>query len=354
MQDSESCHGPARAPRLRVLHERMITLVLGATGFVGRALVPALLGAGERVRAASRGVRVGAAGLEWVRCDVRAPDTLPAAFAGVGCVYYLVHSMGEHLAEFRAVERRSAEAVARVAAESGCQRIIYLGGVEPAGRPSEHLASRLEVGAILRAGSVPTVELRAAMIVGNGSASWQILRDLALRLPFMLLPRWLDSKSCPIALPDVVTALLDARLVPVDRGAWFDIPGPDALSAREMILLVGQLEGRHIPAFRVPLLTPRLSAGWLKLVSRADYDVARELVLGLREDLLPRDARYWEIAGHPPRWSFRAAAEHALQTEQRQAGVSGWLSRREESLMRRLGRRSTHEHSGQSERESTR
>ena len=318
----------------------MTALVLGATGFVGRALVPALLAAGETVRAASRGAGRGLEGVEWVQCDVRAPDTLPQAFAGIDCVYYLVHSMGEHAADFRAVDRRSAEAVARAAAEGGCRRIVYLGGVEPEGPRSEHLASRLEVGAILRAGSVPTLELRAGMIVGNGSASWQILRDLALRLPFMLLPRWLDSKSCPIALPDVVTALLDARHVPLTKSAWFDIPGPDVLSAREMIMMVGALEGRRIPALRVPLLTPRLSAGWLKLISRADYDVARELVLGLRGDLLPRDRRWWELAGHPPRLSFRAAATDALKTEPRQPGARGWLSRREEDLMRRFGKRS--------------
>jgi uncharacterized protein YbjT (DUF2867 family) len=318
----------------------MTALVLGATGFVGRALVPALLEAGEEVRAGSRGGGHGLSGVEWVQCDVRVPATLPQALTGIDCLYYLVHSMGEHAADFRDAERRSAEAVARVAAECGCKRIVYLGGVEPNGAPSEHLASRLEVGSILRGGSVPALELRAAMIVGNGSTSWQILRDLALRLPFMLLPRWLESKSCPIALPDVVTALLESRGIPLAHSEWFDIPGPEVLSAREMIMTVGELEGRHIPSVRVPLLTPRLSAGWLRLVSRADYDIARELVLGLREDLLPRDSRYWELAGHGPRWSFRAAARHALRTEVRQAGVQGWLGRREETLIRRFGRRS--------------
>ena len=318
----------------------MGALVLGATGFVGRALVPALLAAGERVRAASRNPGNPGVGPEWVQCDVRAPDTLPRALAGIDCIYYLVHSMGERGDDFRAVERRSAEAVICAAAESGCRRIVYLGGVEPSGLPSEHLASRLEVGAILRAGSVPTLELRAAMIIGNGSVSWQILRDLALRLPFMVLPRWLDSKSCPIALPDVVTALLDARRVSLERSAWFDIPGPDVLSAREMIMQVAELEGRRIPAVRVPLLTPRLSAGWLRLVSGADYHVARELVLGLRDDLLPRDRRYWQVSGRAPRWSFRAAAEQALQTELPRPGAAGWLSRREENMMRHFGTRS--------------
>jgi uncharacterized protein YbjT (DUF2867 family) len=318
----------------------LTALVLGASGFVGGALVDALRAAGEPVRAASRQPhRDGVVGVDHVQCDVLVPDTLPPAFAGVDCVYYLVHSTGKGRDDFRAVERRSAEAVARVAAESGCGRLVYLGGVEPASRPSEHLASRLEVGAILRAGSVPALELRAAMIVGNGSASWQILRDLALRLPFMLLPRWLESKSCPIALPDVVTALLDARRISLDESRWFDIPGPEVLSAREMLMIVGELEGRRIPAVRIPFLTPRLSAGWLKLISRADYDVARALVVGLRADLLPHDDRYWTLTGHPPRWSFRDAARDALESEPRQPGAFGWLGRREEGLIRRFGAR---------------
>jgi uncharacterized protein YbjT (DUF2867 family) len=314
-----------------------MVLVLGAAGFVGRALVPTLVAAGERVRAASRrAVRRGLAEVEWVQCDVRRHETLPAAFSGVDCAYYLVHSMGAGQRDFRAIEQRSATAVVRIAAESGVKRLGYLGAVEPKGPPSEHLASRLDVGAILRSGTVPTVELRAAMVVGNGSASWQILRDLALRLPFMVLPRWLESKSCPIALPDVVTALLDARTIPLAGSAWFDIPGPELLSAREMLMIVADIERRRIPAMRVPLLTPRLSAAWLKLVSRADYDVARELVLGLREDLLPQDQRYWQLTGHPPKWTFRAAAEHALATERRERGLAAWLGRQEERAMRNL------------------
>ncbi len=316
----------------------MHVLILGATGFVGRQLVPALLAAGESVRGGSRRTRGGPPGVEWVSCDVRVPESLGRAFTGIDCVYYLVHSIGEGGRGFGEVERRSAQAVAREAARSGVRRIVYLGGVEPSGPPSPHLASRLEVGAELRAGPVPAIELRAAMIVGSGSASWQILRDLALRLPFMVLPRWLESRCCPIALPDVITALEDARLVPLDRSQWFDIPGPDTVSVRQMLMTVSELAGRHIPAVGVPLLTPRLSAGWLKLVSRADYAVARELVLGLEHDLLPHDSRYWELTGHPPRLSFRAAAAQALETEAPQPGIRGWVARQEERLVHRVGR----------------
>src|SRR5262249_6790736 len=140
----------------------------------------------------------------------------------------------------------------------------------------------------------------------------------------------------PIALPDVVTALVDARDLPLPGSAWFDIPGPELLSARELLMTVAEIEDRRIPAARVPLLTPRLSSAWLKLISRTDYGVARELVLALEHDLLPRDRRYWELTAHPPRWSFHAAATYALRTERPERGVRGWLGRQEERAVRRL------------------
>jgi uncharacterized protein YbjT (DUF2867 family) len=315
-------------------------LVLGATGFVGRALVPRLLETGDAVRAASRQPMRGEAraGLRWVQCDLRFPATIPPAVEGVDCVYYLVHGMGGHEADFREVERGCARALAEAAASSGCTRIIYLGGVAPRGETSEHLASRLEVGEILRAGRVPTLELRAAMIIGTGSASWQIMRDLSMRLPVMLLPRWLESRCRPIAIDDAVTALLDARLLPLDASTWFDIPGPDELSAREMLLVISKLRGRHIPMLRVPVLTPRLSALWLKLVTRADYRLARELVLGLTGDLLPRDERYFELTGHRPHVSFESAARRALEAERPRRGPTGTVASWEERLVRRVGR----------------
>jgi len=308
----------------------MTTLVLGATGFVGSALVPELVACGERVRGTSRRETPpgGAAGVEWFRCDVQKPDTLAAALEGVDFVYYLVHSMGLGAGDFRPVDREAAGNLARAAESAGCKRIVYLGGVAPRGRPSEHLASRIEVGEILRAGRVPTLELRAAMIVGNGSASWRILRDLSVRLPVMILPRWLESRSCPIALPDVITALLDGRHVPLEKSAYYDIAGPEALSCREMIQIVAAERGRHIPMLRVPVLSPRLSALWLRFVTSADREVARQLVLGLTQDLLPEGRSYWELSGHPPQWSFARAAGHALATERGPAKDGLWRAAR--------------------------
>jgi uncharacterized protein YbjT (DUF2867 family) len=308
------------------------TCVLGATGFVGRALVAAMSSAGEPVRAASRRGKRSSDAVEWVACDLERAETLGPVLEGCDAVYYLVHSLGR--ADFREKDRRCAHNVAEAAAAAGCRRIIYLGGVAPRGAASEHLASRLEVGEILRAGRALALELRASMIIGNGSASWRILRDLAARLPFMVFPRWLDSRTCPIALPDVVTALRDARDVPSTESAWFDIPGPEALSAREMLEIVADLDGRRIPSIRVPLLTPSLSAMWLRIVSGADYAVARELVLGLTEDLLPQRS-FWELAPHAPRLSFRAAAATALRSEM----PSSAIARAVESVVRRIGPR---------------
>ncbi|HVX96965.1 MAG TPA: NAD(P)H-binding protein [Polyangia bacterium] len=317
----------------------MKLLVAGATGFVGSALVPALLAAGHQVRACSRHVVPdwSASGLEHVRCDLLDGDSLAPALSGVEAAYYLVHSLGG-AADFREIDRRAAHAFAGAAAAAGVRRIIYLGGVEPRGRASEHLASRLEVGRILRAGRVPTLELRAAMIVGQGSASWQIVRDLALRLPAMVLPAWLESQLAPIALEDAVQALVDGLSVPLPESDSYDIPGPDTMTGKQILERIAALEGRRLVTVSLPWLTPRLSALWLRLVTRANFALARELVFGLTGDLLPRDRRYYDLTGHPPRLSFVQAASAAIEQEHGPPERHG-LGAIEESLVRRLGPR---------------
>jgi uncharacterized protein YbjT (DUF2867 family) len=321
-------------------------LVAGATGFVGRALVPALLERGYSVRACARHASAlgraspHVANLEYASCDLLDARTLPSAFAGIDAAYYLVHSLGKR-ESFQAADRRAARQFATAAAEAGVRRIVYLGGVAPRGRPSEHLASRLEVGRILRGGSVPTVELRAAMIIGVGSASWRIVRDLALRLPAMVLPSWLSSKLSPIALEDVVRALCDALEIalPGEKSVYYDLPGPDTLSGKEILEGIAALEGRKVFSLSLPWLTPWLSALWLRLVTRADFALARELVFGLTEDLLPEGDRYWELTGYRPELSFEVAAHAALEHERRFAKGDRWPVRFEEALVRRFGPR---------------
>ncbi|MEO6603238.1 MAG: NAD(P)H-binding protein [Polyangiaceae bacterium] len=294
------------------------TLVTGATGFIGRALLQELVARGEPVVALSRHpVNEGSTerGVTWRVCDLLSPDTLPHALEGVRVAYYLVHSMGSGQPGYRALERRSAEAFVAAAAAAGVERIVYLGGPAPPGLPSEHLRSRLEVGEVLRSGSVLTVELRAAMVIGNGSASWRIVRDLAMRLPVMVLPRWLGSRTRPVALADVITALVAAARLPLESSEWFDLPGPDTVSGQQILERIAAIGGRHFFAIKVPFLTPQLSALWLKLVTGTNFAVARELVLGLTADLLPKDDRIWGLLGHTHLISFDEAARKALASE---------------------------------------
>ena len=316
-------------------------MVAGATGFVGRALVPALVARGYSVRACSRQVAAGPAdpGVERIACDLLQRETLTRALAGVDAAFYLVHSLGRGGSDFRQRDRRAARSFAEAAAKAGLKRIVYLGGVAPRDQPSEHLASRLEVGRILRDGRVPVVELRASMILGVGSASWQIVRDLSIRLPAMVLPAWLQSRMRPIALDDAVRALVAALEIPLPASRSYDIPGLDTMTGKEILERIGALQGRRIPSVSLPWLTPRLSALWLRIVTRADYGLARELVLGLTNDLLPVDDSYWQLIADRPRWSFDDAARRALEEERRPGGVSGRLGRLEEGIVRLVSRR---------------
>jgi uncharacterized protein YbjT (DUF2867 family) len=302
-------------------------LLTGAAGFIGSRLWPALDAHGLRVRCVSRDAARAARRWPdrgWVQADLAAPGDLDRALAGCRVAYYLVHGMAERQRDFRAREVALARAFCDAAARAGLERIVYLGGVAPQGPPSEHLRSRLEVGEALRAGRVPAIELRAGMIVGAGSTSWLIVRDLAARLPGMILPRWMRTRSQPVAADDVVVALLHAGRVPLSESAWYDLPGPEVLSGKEILERAAGALGLRRPAMLdVPFLSPALSSHWVRLVTRADWSVARELVLGLAHDLLARDDRYWGLIGHERRMPFREAARRALAEDPAGGSMSG-------------------------------
>jgi len=305
---------------------RSTLLLTGATGFVGRAVRPALAAMGLRIRGLTRDgarARERQPALEWVEGDVGDAASCARALEGCQAALYLVHGIGEG-AHYHQREVAAATTFCRAAAAAGVERIVYLGGVAPAGSGSEHLRSRLDVGEALRSGPVKTIELRASMIVGYGSLSWLIVRDLAARLPFMVLPQWLKSRTQPVAIADVVIALVRALDLQLPASACFDIPGPLTLSGKEILEETARVMGLpHPRMIEVPLISPRLSSLWVRFVTRAKWSVAREVVVGLTEDLLAHDDRFWQLIDHPTRLTFAEGARLALEGERSQEPVGG-------------------------------
>ncbi len=290
-------------------------LLTGATGFVGRNLLPSLEQS-FRVLCATRDVsraRRADPGRDWVHFDIGKPETFEPAMRGCHSLVYLVHSMGDG-AGYEEREANAARELRRVAAETEVKRIVYLGGPAPRGPVSPHLRSRLETGRLLREGRVPVVELRASMIIGHGSASWQMVEDLASRLPAMVLPRWLSNSSSPVGIDDVVVAVTTALDDAVPRG-WYDVPGADYVTHRELLMSVCAALGKRPKVVGVPIVTPSLSSYWIALVTRTDLHLARELVQGLQSDLLPSGRSIWELcADHEP-VTLSTAIERALAAE---------------------------------------
>ncbi|MEV6705032.1 SDR family oxidoreductase [Micromonospora wenchangensis] len=265
----------------------MRCLVTGATGYIGGRLAPRLLAEGHQVRCLAR--KAGrlrdvpwAAQAEIAEGDLRRPETLPAAFADVDVAYYLVHSLGQ--ADFEAADREAATNFAEAAAAAGVRRIVYLGGPEPAagGSTSPHLRSRAEVARILLAGEVPTAVLRAAVIIGSGSASFEMLRYLTERLPAMVTPRWVRNRIQPIAVRDVLRYLVGCAGLPPEVDRAFDIAGPDVLTFREMMQRYARVAGlRRRIIVPVRPLTPALSSHWVGLITPVPNAIARPLVESL-------------------------------------------------------------------------
>jgi uncharacterized protein YbjT (DUF2867 family) len=313
-------------------------LLTGATGFVGSRLWPALRDGRYEVRCLTRDparARRRWPDREWVPGDVGSPESLRLALAGCKAAYYLVHGMADSGADFRGREAAAARQF-RAAAEEACvRRIIYLGGIAPRGEPSQHLASRLEVGEELRAGRVSTIELRASMIVGYGSLPWLMVRDLAARLPAMILPRWLRSRTQPVGIDDVILALARCLDLPQTESVWYDIPGPDVLSGAEILRETARLLGLRCPLMlQVPFLSPWLSSHWVHLVSRAEWAVAREVVVGLKEDVLAADNQFWKRIHHPAPLGFAAAAGRAIADERASEAPAGFWGAVERAVAR--------------------
>jgi uncharacterized protein YbjT (DUF2867 family) len=286
------------------------TAVLGATGFIGRALVPALAERHEVVALSRSGNTPETPRVRAVAADATNPTAVRRALEGVTVLYYLIHSLGS--TNFEEVDRRAAQTVGREAARAGVSQIVYLGGLgDDASDLSPHLRSRAETATTLSAGDVPVTTLRAAIVVGRGSAGFETIVALVDRLPLMIAPKWVSMPTQPIALADVVGYLAGVAGHRETIGETFDLGGPEALTYREMIELIGRLRGHEPRIIEVPVLSPRLSSYWLHLVTPVRASVARPLVEGLRNPTLARDDRIRRLL---PRTltSFEDAARQAL------------------------------------------
>jgi uncharacterized protein YbjT (DUF2867 family) len=263
--------------------------VFGATGTVGRALVP-LLAEQHEVLAVSRRPHKATGGVRWTVGDATDAATVRKVLSDVDLAYYLVHSLGSR--DFERRDRLAAETVAREAERAGLHQLVYLGGLgDQSAELSRHLRSRAETAAVLAAGSVPVTTLRAAMVVGPGSAAFETIVALVDRLPGMICPRWVSTRTQPIALSDIAAYLAGAAGREDMLGQSFDAGGPDVMSYREMIERVARIRGKRPLIVEVPVLTPRLSSYWLNLVTPVHADVARPLIEGLRNETVAHDER---------------------------------------------------------------
>ncbi len=266
----------------------MRVLVAGSTGFVGRQLCPALQQAGHEVVAMTRRPEEYHGVGTPVRGDVADRSTLAGAMSGCSGAYYLVHSLGDR--DFARTDAAAAVAFGEAAALAGLDRIIYLGGLgNSADELSEHLRSRREVEGLLGKAGVPVTVLRAGIIVGHGGISWEITRQLVEHLPAMITPRWVHTKTQPIAAADVVRYLVGVLELPEALGRVFEIGGPEILEYLQMLRRVAAIEGRPLLVLPVPLLTPSLSSRWLALVTDVDLATGRTLIDSMSNEVIVRD-----------------------------------------------------------------
>ncbi len=296
-------------------------LVTGATGFIGRRLVPVLVDAGHDVRAMTRHPDTYDGPGQPVGADVMDPDSLRSALEGVDVAIYLVHSLDDP--DFERKDAEAARHFSAAAARAGVRQIVYMGGLGDEDQElSAHLRSRREVEQLLAGDGVPVTVLRAAIVVGHGGISWEITRQLVKNLPAMVVPKWVATRTQPIAIDDVVRYLAGVVDHPDAIGRTFEIGGTEQLTYKEMLVVANEVAGsRPLPIVVVPLLTPRLSSYWLALVTDVDVTTGRNLIDSMSTEVVVTDTSIRDVVPGQPRpyreSVRRALAERAASEEQR-------------------------------------
>jgi uncharacterized protein YbjT (DUF2867 family) len=300
--------------------EQQCVLVAGATGFVGRHLVPVLLDQGHRVRAMTRHPGSYGGPGEPVHGDVADPDTLREALTGVDVAVYLVHSLGED--EFERRDAAAARAFGAAAADADVGQIVYLGGLGRDESLSAHLRSRRDVERLLGTGGVPVTTLRAAVVVGAGGLSWELTRQLVKNLPAMVVPRWAATRTQPIAVDDVVRYLAGVVGLREAIGRTLEVGGPEQLTYVEMLQQASEVMfGRRRPIVIVPVLTPRLSSYWLALVTDVDTTAGRNLIDSMGIEVVVTDDAIRDLVPGDP-MPYAEAVRRALE-QRRERGEHG-------------------------------
>ncbi|MEO1644350.1 MAG: SDR family oxidoreductase, partial [Chloroflexota bacterium] len=298
------------------MSKKMI-LVTGATGYVGGRIVPRLLEKGYAVRVFVRDA-TRLVGREWlkdvdvVEGDVLKPETLPAAMDGVTAAYYLIHSMSGN-PDFHERDLTAARNFSTSAKAHGVERIIYLGGLgDTDSKLSEHLRSRQQTGEALRESGVPVTEFRAGILVGSGSVSFEMVRHLTERIPLLICPQWVFTKTQPIAIRNALAYLIDALETPESADKIIEIGGSNQLTYRDMMMTYAEVRGLKRFVLPVPVLTPTLSSYWVQFVTPIPYDIARPLVEGLTSETIADTSLAQEIFPHIELFNYKTAVEMAF------------------------------------------
>jgi len=309
---------------------KMKILLTGANGYIGMRLLPMLLENGHKVYCCVRDMSrmpeetIEQENTELVEADFLKPETVKSLPQDIDIAYYLIHSMSDKLGDFSHMERKSAETFVEYLNSTSCQRLIYLSGiVNNEAELSEHLRSRLDVENVLKSAKASFTVLRAGIIVGSGSASFEIIRDLVEKLPVMIAPKWLNTKCQPIAIRNVIHYLTDVLGENETLNRVYDIGGPEVLTYKEMLLQYGEVRNLNRFILTIPVLTPKLSSLWLYFVTATSYNLARNLVESMKVDVIAEKNNLREVISLD-QLTYKEAVKLAFQKIDQNLVLSSW------------------------------